>query len=88
MRKRIPTQIGHKLQKGILAYKDIKNGGCTVMVVWLSKPYETGKEFEISDIKSVDATLHFCDVESLEQTVDVLSGILKDLKKGEVDESD
>ena len=81
MRKEtLPVQIGKGLNKGLMVYKDIKNGGYSVMVVWLKRPYEGGEEFEIEDICKMQTVLHFCDKGSAEKMLEILNGIVKEWK--------
>ena len=78
MKEKLPVQIGHNLRKGMLAYRNIKNGGFTVMIVWLKKDYSSGAEYDLEDIDKIDTVLHFCDKESMESMVKLLTKILKD----------
>lgn len=73
-----PIIIGHKFKKGLFAFR--KDGGFNVWIVRLKKQYESGKNFDIGDIKSIEAELHFCDRESVQATIKVLIDILKDWK--------
>ena len=73
-----PIIIGHKFKKGLFAFR--KDGGFNVWIVRLKKQYESGENFNIGDIKSIEAELRFCDRESVQVTVKVLSDILKDWK--------
>lgn len=81
MRKRkgidLPIIVGKNLRKGALAYRNEKMGGYDVAIVWLKKDYKTGEMYEIEDIDKVNGILHFCDRESVEQTIDILKWILK-----------
>ena len=80
-----PIIIGHKFKKGLFAFR--KDGGFNVWIVRLKKQYESGENFNIGDIKSIEAELRFCDRESVQAMVKVLSDILKDWKyKAESDE--
>ena len=73
-----PIIIGHKFKKGLFAFR--KDGGFNVWIVRLNKQYESGENFDIGDIKSIEAELRFCDRESVQAMVKVLSNILKDWK--------
>ena len=79
-RKELPVMIGKHLNKGILVSRSPKLNGFDLIVVWLNKNYETGKQFEMEDIDEVDQVIHFCDRESVEQTADALKWILKQWK--------
>lgn len=81
MRRRLPIQIGKNLRKGLFAFRDIKLGGFNVCIVWLKKEYQSGEEYDISEIEEINAILHFCDKESVERTIEVLNRILKDWEK-------
>ena len=76
----MPIIIGKHLKKGILAHRDEK--GCDMVVVWLSQEYESGRPFDLGDIRGVNAVMHFCDRSSLQITIDVLNRMLKNWKEG------
>ena len=75
-RSNLPIMIGKRLRKGIFAFRDVKKGGYNLCVVWLKKEYESGEEYDMADIDKFDAVLHFCDKESIEQTIKVLQWML------------
>lgn len=77
----LPIMIGHKLKKGMLAHR--KGEGFDLYVVWLNKDkeYESGQEFQIEDIRKVEAVLHFCDRESVKAMKTILEFILKQWKE-------
>ena len=80
----LPIMIGKNLKKGIMAVRS-KTGGYEILIVWLNKDkeYERGQVFEKDDISKVNAILHFCDRESVENTINVLNWILKQWKEPE-----
>jgi len=73
----LPIVIMKNKRKGIMGFLD-RNRRAIVNIVWLNKDIPHGKEFQLADIDKLDATLWFCDRESIEQTIE----ILKKLKKG------
>ena len=73
----LPIVVGKNLRKGIIAYRNPQIGGYDVAILWLKKDYKTGETIEIEDIDKVNGILHFCDRESVEQTIDILKWILK-----------
>lgn len=74
-RSDIPVIIGKGLQKGIACGKPKRyfNTGRDLYIVWLKKRFESGEEFAISDIDKIDTHIHFCDKDSLERMIDVLT---------------
>lgn len=62
-----------------------KTGGYEVLIVWLNKDkeYERGQVYDMEDISKVNAILHFCDRESVENTINVLQWILNQWKEPE-----
>ena len=83
--RKIPVMIGHKLNKGIMTIRS-KHGGFDALIVWLNRECESGETFELSDIRRIDEVLHFCDRESVEQTIRALKWIMEQWK--EVDEAE
>ena len=73
----LPILIGKDLKKGILAMRGKFLKGYDLWIVWLKKHYESGEKYAIEDIDKVNAVLHFCDRESIEQTIKVLKWMLK-----------
>ena len=73
-----PITIGKG--KGIVAMRNIRQGGLDVAIVKLNKKYRTGSEIGIMDIEGFDVILHFPDRESYELTLDVLGKALKQWK--------
>lgn len=73
----LPIVIKKNKRKGIMGFLD-RNRRAIVSIVWLNKDVPHGEEFQIADIDKLDATLWFCDRESIEQTIE----ILEKLKKG------
>lgn len=64
--------------KGIVAMRNIRQGGMDVAIVRLNKKYRT--EIDIMNIEGFDVILHFPDRESYELTLDVLGKALKQWK--------
>ena len=62
-----------------------KTGGYEVLIVWLNKDkeYERGQVYDMEDVSRVNAILHFCDRESVENTINILQWILKQWKETE-----
>lgn len=75
--KDLPVMLGKNLKKGLLAFRNKQMGGFDLYVLWLVKNYPTGKKYNMDDIDSVNAVLHFCDKESVKQTISILKWILK-----------
>ena len=76
----LPIMIGHNLGKGFLIMRGKHpNSGFELWIVWLNreKEYERGESFEVGDIRKVDHVLHFCDRESVEETIKGLQTMLK-----------
>ena len=73
----LPIVIMKGKRKGIMGWLD-KDRKAIVSIVWLNKDIPHGEEFQFTDIDKLDATLWFCDRESIEQTI----RILEKLKKG------
>lgn len=71
-----PITIGKG--KGIVAMRNIRQGGIDVAIVKLNKKHRT--EIDIMDIDGFDVILHFPDRESYELTLDVLGKALKQWK--------
>ena len=80
----LPIMIGKNLKKGIMAMRS-KTGGYEVLIVWLNKDkeYERGQVYDMEDVSRVNAILHFCDRESVENTINILQWILKQWKETE-----
>lgn len=57
------------MQKQVLAYKDITHDRYAVLICWA-----TGEE--IGDIKKIDKTIHFADIEEVRLIANGLNGIL------------
>lgn len=66
--------------KGIVAMRNIRQGGMDVAIVKLNKNYRAGIGIDIMDIEGFDTILHFPDRESYELTLDVLGKALKQWK--------
>lgn len=66
--------------KGIVAMRNIRQGGMDVAIVRLNKKHHTGSEIDIMDIEGFDVILHFPDRDSYELTLDVLGKALKQWK--------
>ena len=83
MSKKYPIQVGHKIKKGLLAVRDIHNGGFILFIVWLNKDkeYISGDHYEIDDIDKVDTAIHFCDRDSVKSTIKALEHILTQWKE-------
>jgi hypothetical protein len=79
----LPIVIAKNHHKGIMGWLD-QGRRAVVMIVWLNKDIPHGREFQFADIEKIDATLWFCDRESVEQTIKVL----EKLKKGMPQESE
>ena len=58
------------MQKKILAYKDIRNGGYSVMLAW-----STGDD--IADIKRIDSIYKFGDIDDVRKMAEALNSILE-----------
>lgn len=80
----LPIMVGKNLNKGIMCMRSPKGfGGFDMYITWLdkSKEFESGTEFDLQDIESINAVIHFCDRESVETTIKVLQKVLKMWKK-------
>ena len=75
-----PVVIGKYMRKGIFALRDVKQGGFNVAIVKLNKDVDSGGNYDLSDLDSIETILHFGDRESVQITVDILNKILKDWK--------
>lgn len=80
-RTSLPIMVGRKLGKGMLAFRDMKMGGFNLCIVWLKGEHNSGDEYEMSDIRKFDAVIHFCDKESIRETIKVLEWILREWKE-------
>ena len=74
--------FSHYLHKGLIAVES-KMGGYDLLIVSLSNKYDTGADFPLEAVRKIDAVLHFCDRESVEQTAKGLEFILKRWKEEE-----
>lgn len=75
----LPVIIGRNLAKGLMAIpSQMLGSGIDLYVVWLKEQKKARESFELDDIRAVDAVLHFCDRESIQQTVDILNTILNE----------
>ena len=72
--RELPVMVGSNLNKGILAFRH-DGGGYNVCIVWLKRPYESGEEYALEDIDKIDGVLHFCDRESVDNTIKVLEWV-------------
>lgn len=88
MKSDLPVMIGKHLQKGLIAFPNRKFGGYDLCVVWLNKDFDTGDEFEMTDIDNINAVLHFCDLEGVEATIRVLEAVRKGWEKDEKRQAD
>jgi len=71
--------IGRNLSKGLMAIpSQITGRGIDLYIVWLKEQKKSRESFELDDIKAVDAVIHFCDRDSIRQTVDLLNTILNE----------
>jgi len=70
-----PIILGHRFRKGILAIRD--GTGFNFLICRLKKEYQTGERFDLSDVESIEKEICFCDRETLETTVKVMSQVLK-----------
>ena len=75
-----PITIGKHLRKGIFALRDVRQGGFNACIVKLNKDIDSGDNYDLSDMESIETILHFGDRESIQITVDILNKILKDWK--------
>ena len=75
---RLPVIIGKNLRKGLMVFRN--DGGYSILICWLKKDFETGTKFELEDVDKIQTVIHFCDRESVEQTVKALNWILKNWK--------
>ncbi len=80
----LPIIIGKGHRKGIFGYVD-KGCRAVVNIVWLKKDIDHGKDFELEDIDKLNATLWFCDRESVDQTITVLEKLREGMVKDEND---
>lgn len=62
-------------RRRIIVYKDILNGGYTVMMAYLDTPYEYDEEVPIEIIRKLETLFHICDKGSAEKLIEVLSKI-------------
>ena len=72
-----PIIFGHKYRKGILALRDGEHG-FRFLFCRLNKEFQTGEEFDLSDIESVEQEIWFTDRQALETTVNVMNKVLMD----------
>lgn len=75
-RERLPIIIGKNLRKGIMAWKE--GSGYNMAIVWLNKNIPVGQSFEREDIDKINAVLHFCDRDTLENTIALLKIMLEE----------
>lgn len=73
----LPVMVGSRLQKGLMIMRNAKMGGFDLYIVWLNREFQTGETFELADIKKVDHVIHFCDRESVKETIKGLQTMLK-----------
>ena len=74
----LPIVFAKDNRKGIMGWLD-KGRRAVVMIVWLNKDIPHGQEFQFSDIEKSEATLWFCDRESIDQTIAILEKLKKDM---------
>lgn len=74
-----PIVLGHQFRKGILALRHGEKG-FRFLICRLKKEYQTGEEFDLGDIESIEKELWFSDRETLETTVKIMNKVLKDWK--------
>lgn len=78
MKKDYPIIIGKGLKKGIMGFLD-RDRQANVSIVYLKKQYESGEEFDFKDIEKIQAVLHFCDRESIQNTINILKTLMKSM---------
>lgn len=82
----LPIIIRKDSRKGIFAWLD-KDRRAVVNIVWLNKKVPHGQEYQLEDIEKLDATLWFCDRESIDLTISILEKLRKEmLYKSEVEQ--
>lgn len=78
----LPIILKKNGRKGIFAWLD-KDRRLVFNIVWLNKDVPHGQEFQIEDIDKLDATLWFCDWESVDNTIKILQEMKKKMKGGD-----
>lgn len=76
-RNDLPIMLLTNHRKGLMVGRRPGLNGFSLFVFWLVKNFESGKSFGLDDIEAIDAELHFCDKESIQQTIKMLKWMLK-----------
>ena len=72
-----PIILGPGHRKGVIVGRSrYFDSGRDLFVVRLNKDVQSGARFYEDDIESVEALMHFCDRESIQRTIDVLTEAL------------
>lgn len=77
-----PIILGPNLRKGICAGDSKLFGkGADLFIVRLNRDVQTGDMIYVEDLESVEAVLHFCDKNSVKETIDVLTTVLMKMEE-------
>lgn len=76
-----PIILKKGIKKGVWGYRC--EMGYALAIVWLDeeKEYESGKAFELGDIKGVQETIIFADKESAENTIQIIYRLINNGKE-------
>ena len=77
MSKDYPIMLGHGLRKGVFIGRSRFHRGFLLAIVWLKRDMPSGERFSLEDIDGVNATLNFCDKESVRITINALQTMLE-----------
>lgn len=75
----LPIIVGSNLKKGLMCMR-VRNG-YELWIVWLKKDFQTGEQFELSDIDKVQSIIHFTDKTAVQNTIDALASMIKPKRK-------
>lgn len=75
----LPIIVGSNLKKGLMCMR-VRNG-YELWIVWLKKDFQTGEQFELSDIDKVQSIIYFTDKTAVQNTIDALASMIKPKRK-------
>lgn len=82
----LPIIVGSNLKKGLMCMR--VGNGYELWIVWLKKDFQTGEQFELSDIDKVQSIIHFTDKTAVQNTIDALASMIKPKRKREGSDSE
>lgn len=80
--RKYPVMIGKHLGEGLLTGPNKKMGGADLHIGWLKEHFDSGESFPLFALDKIDVTLHFCDIDSVERMIEVLTLMKEDWLEG------